>query len=232
MSLIETRKLAKDYILARGEVAVPALRGIDMSVERGEYVAIMGPSGSGKSTLLNILGCLDKPSRGQYLLDRRDISTLDDDTLSEIRGCHLGFIFQSYDLIPHLSVLENISLPLYYQGWSEQAGHTRATELAGMVGLGNRLAHYPAELSGGQQQRVAIARALVNDPLVILADEPTGNLDRSTGREILRILDELNRAGRTLLVVTHDAEVAEHTRRVIHMLDGRIETDRDKKHNG
>jgi putative ABC transport system ATP-binding protein len=225
MSLIEIRKLHKTYVLARGQVAVPALRGIDMAVGKGEYVAIMGPSGSGKSTLLNILGCLDKPTSGQYLLDHRDISTLDDDTLSEIRGRHLGFIFQSYDLIAQLSVLENISIPLDYQGQSEHASRQRAMELARMVGLGDRLHHHPTELSGGQQQRVAIARALANDPLVILADEPTGNLDSATGQEILAILDELNRAGRTFLVVTHDAKVAERTGRVIHMLDGRIESD-------
>ncbi|RKY24247.1 MAG: ABC transporter ATP-binding protein [Planctomycetota bacterium] len=224
MPLIELEDLHKEY--ATGAVSVHALRAVNLNIEEGEYVAIMGPSGSGKSTLLNILGCLDKPTAGHYLLGGRDVSMLDDNALSEIRSRRLGFVFQSYNLIAQLSVLENIEVPLFYQGQSERAGRRRAQQLAEMVGLGDRAGHKPAELSGGERQRVAIARALANDPLVILADEPTGNLDSATGKEILRLLDELHRTGRTMIMVTHNETIAGRAERLIRLLDGRIESDR------
>ncbi len=224
MPLIELEDLHKEYAI--GVVSVHALRAINLNMEEGEYVAIMGPSGSGKSTLLNILGCLDKPTAGRYLLGGRDVSTLDDNALSETRCRRLGFIFQSYNLIAQLSVLENIEVPLFYQGQSEGASRRKAQDLAEMVGLGDRAGHKPAELSGGERQRVAIARALANEPLVILADEPTGNLDSATGKEILGLLDELHRNGKTMIMVTHDETIAARAGRIIHLLDGRIESDR------
>jgi putative ABC transport system ATP-binding protein len=205
-----------------GMIEVPALRGIDAAFRPGEYVAIMGPSGSGKSTFLNLIGCLDTPTSGTYLLGGEDVSTLSDDELSAIRSERLGFIFQSYNLIQQLTVVENIEVPLYYQGWSEADSYDRAVELAERVGLGHRLDHRPNELSGGQSQRVAIARAMANDPLIILADEPTGNLDSKTGLEILDLLDELNAAGKTIVIVTHDENVAERATRQVIFGDGRI----------
>ena len=220
MIVVDVEKLSKTYKI--GSVQLPALRGIDLKIEQGQYIAIMGPSGSGKSTLLNLLGCLDRPTSGQYRLSGKDISKLDDDELSLIRGQHIGFIFQSYNLIGQLNVIENIELPMYYQGFSEQASAKRAMQLATMVGLGNRVKHRPSELSGGQQQRVSIARALANDPLIILADEPTGNLDSQSGSEILSILDGLRRQGKTIIIVTHDTKIAARAQRVIHLLDGRI----------
>ncbi len=225
MSLIKLDHISKTYVLGDGDVEVPALQGVDLTVNTGEYAAIMGASGSGKSTLLNILGCLDRPTGGQYFLDSQNVATLDDNRLSRIRCRQLGFIFQSYNLIPQLSVVENIEVPLFYQGQSERRCRERAVALAERVGLSQRLFHKPNQLSGGQQQRVAIARALCNDPLVILADEPTGNLDSATGKEILALLDELNRAGTTLLMVTHDDHVAQRARRVIRLRDGRIASD-------
>jgi putative ABC transport system ATP-binding protein len=215
--------LCKSYHL--GEVELPVLRNIDLTVARGEYAAIMGPSGCGKSTLLNLIGCLDRLSSGRYFFSGQDVSLLDDDRLSLIRGRHIGFIFQSFNLIDQFNVIENIEMPMYYQGFSEHISAERAAKLAGMVGLGDRLEHRPYQLSGGQQQRVAIARALANDPLVILADEPTGNLDSASGREILNTLDDLHRQGKTIIVVTHDTEIAARTQRVIYMLDGRIKQD-------
>ncbi len=215
--------LTKTYRM--GPVTVRALRGISLAFEPGEYATIMGPSGCGKSTLLNILGCLDKPSDGQYYLGGDDVSQLDDDQLSSIRSARLGFVFQSYNLIQQLSVVENIEIPLFYQGIHEEEGRRRAIELATRVGLETRLDHKPFELSGGQQQRVAIARALVNDPLVILADEPTGNLDSSSGEEILRIFDELHHLGKTIIMVTHSDEVSERAGRVVRLRDGEIEHD-------
>ncbi len=205
-----------------GDVSVQALAGVSLAVEQGEYVAIMGASGSGKSTLLNILGCLDRPTSGEYLLGGEDVSRLNDDELSEIRSRRIGFIFQSYNLIAQLDVVENIDVPLFYQGLSEQESVAKAAERARLVGLGDRLHHRPTELSGGQQQRVAIARALVTDPLILLADEPTGNLDSHTGAEILDLLAELNRAGKTIIMVTHDGSVGSQAHRVVHMRDGRI----------
>jgi putative ABC transport system ATP-binding protein len=215
--------LCKSYFLAHAEL--PVLRGINLDFNRGEYVAIMGPSGSGKSTLLNLLGCLDRPTSGKYLLDGMDISEMDDDTLSTIRGKRIGFIFQSFNLIPQLNILENIEVPMYYQQVPKIDRRVRAEELARLVGLGDRLKHRPFELSGGQQQRVAIARALSNDPVILLADEPTGNLDSKSGHEILVLLDELQLAGKTIIVVTHDPKVAARTHRCVHMLDGKIERD-------
>jgi len=204
---------------------VQALRGVSIALRGGEYIAVMGPSGCGKSTLLNILGCLDKPSGGQYVLGGEDVSQLDDDRLSEIRSARLGFVFQSYNLIQQLSVVENIEVPLYYQGMPEEESRSRAIEFAQRVGLESRLHHKPFELSGGQQQRVAIARALVNDPLIILADEPTGNLDSASGEEILRLLDELHQSGKTVVMVTHSEEVSERAGRVVRLRDGEVEYD-------
>ncbi len=208
-----------------GEVRVDALRGVSFDVAPGDYISIMGPSGCGKSTLLNLLGCLDRPSDGKYYLGGEDVSAMEDDALSAVRGSRLGFVFQSYNLIQQLTVLENIQVPLYYQGRSEAESEERARKLAALVGLENRVEHKPFELSGGQQQRVAIARALVNDPLLILADEPTGNLDSISGVEILRLFDDLNRQGKTLIMVTHDTTVSKRAGRGIRLRDGMIESD-------
>ena len=221
MAIVEMQKLSKDYHL--GTNRVRALREVTLNFEQGEYAAIMGPSGSGKSTLLNLLGCLDQPTDGRYLLGGQDVAELNDDELSEIRGLRIGFVFQSYNLISQLNIIENIEVPLYYQGFSEKQSYQRAMELAEMVGLADRISHRPSELSGGQQQRVAIARALANDPLIILADEPTGNLDTQSGSEILNILDDLKERGKTLIVITHERHVAERAEMIVHMLDGRIE---------
>jgi len=222
-TIIRLEDVRKTYLM--GAVEVLALRGVSIDFHQGEYISIMGPSGCGKSTLLNLLGCLDRPSSGSYSLGGLEVSQMDDDTLSEIRCRRLGFIFQSYNLIPQLSVVENIGVPLYYQGRPEEQCHDIAVSLAERVGLGNRLDHRPFELSGGQQQRVAIARALVNDPLVILADEPTGNLDSASGKEILDIFDDLNRQGKTLVMVTHDDNVAHRTMRVVRLSDGNVVSD-------
>ncbi len=225
--MIELQQLEKTYQI--GSQTVRALRGVEMIVEAREYVAIMGASGSGKSTLLNMLGCLDLPTSGNYLIDKKDTSSLDDDELSELRGKKIGFVFQSYNLLPQFSVLENIKLPLFYQnGVDAEASHQRAIKLAHLVGLGERLEHKPFELSGGQQQRVAIARALINDPLIILADEPTGNLDSHTEQEILDLFETLNKQGKTIIVVTHEDIVGDRAKRVVTMKDGNIL--RDTKH--
>jgi putative ABC transport system ATP-binding protein len=209
-------------VYATGDTEVRALDGVSLAFEEGTYSAIMGQSGSGKSTLLNVLGCLDRPTEGRYLLGGRDVSVLPDHELSEARNRMLGFVFQSYNLIPHLTVLENIEVPMEYAGISPREMRARAVELAERMGLGHRLHHRPAELSGGQQQRVAIARALANRPLVLLADEPTGNLDSATGLEILDLLDGLHAAGATLIIVTHDPKVAARADRTVRMLDGRV----------
>ena len=216
--------LTKDYYLGN-DVIVRALRGITLEFARGDFIAIMGASGSGKSTLLNLLGCLDRPTSGRYVLAGQDISGLEDLDLSRIRSRYLGFIFQSYNLIPQLNVLENIEVPLSYQGDDSPAVRGRCAKLARIVGLQDRLHHRPAELSGGQQQRVAIARALVNNPHIILADEPTGNLDSATGAEIMELLDVLNRAGRTIIMVTHESHVAAHADRIIRLRDGLVENE-------
>ena len=221
--VIELLEVEKHYQM--GSVLVKALRGIDLKIFRGDYISILGPSGGGKSTMLNILGCLDQPTIGTYLLNGTDVSNLSDDALSLVRGKELGFIFQSYNLIQQLSVVENIEVPLFYQGISEKESRETAIDLAIKVGLGQRLDHRPTELSGGQQQRVAIARALANDPAVILADEATGNLDSKSGGDILEIFDQLNSDGKTLVMITHDEGMAERTHRVIRLKDGGIAFD-------
>ncbi len=215
--------LVKNYYLEGG--VVRALRGISLSFEEGDFVALMGPSGSGKSTLLNLLGCLDRPTSGRYFLGDQDVSQMSDDELSEIRSKYLGFIFQSYNLIAQYTVVENIEMPLLYQGKVDRTIRDRCVKLADMVGLGDRLDHRPAQLSGGQQQRVAIARSLVNDPHVILADEATGNLDTQTSAEIMELLLALNEAGKTIVMVTHETDIAAWARRVVRMRDGHIESD-------
>jgi len=212
-------------IYQMGAVTVEAIRGISLDIRSGEYVSIMGPSGCGKSTLLNVLGCLDRPTSGRYLLGGTDVAMLRDDDLSAIRGARVGFIFQSYNLIQQLSVIENIEVPLFYQGAPERESREWAAELATLVGLGARLNHRPYELSGGQQQRVAIARSLANDPLFLLADEPTGNLDSVSGTEILKLFEELSGRGKTLVLVTHDEKVARHAPRTVRLRDGQVESD-------
>lgn len=215
--------LRKDYVL-KGET-VRALRGVSFDVPEGDYVAIMGPSGSGKSTLLNLLGCLDRPTAGSLYLGDADVAKMNDNQLSYTRATRIGFVFQSYNLIQQLTVVENIEVPLYYQGRLGRNDRQRCRELAEMVGLGDRLGHRPAQLSGGQQQRVAIARSLVNDPYFILADEPTGNLDSKTTEEILRLFENLNELGKTIIMVTHEDEVARHAKRVVRLRDGLVQTD-------
>ena len=222
-AIAQVRDLVRTYVM--GEVEVHALCGVNLGFERGEYVAIMGPSGSGKSTFLNILGCLDTPTSGAYYLGDDDVAQLTDGELSDIRCRRIGFVFQSYNLIQQLSVAENIEVPLYYQGWAERDSYDRAVALAELVGLGDRVDHRPNELSGGQQQRVAIARAMANDPLIILADEPTGNLDSATGKEILLLLDQLSTQGKTLVMVTHDTQVAQRAGRVVRFVDGLVVDD-------
>ena len=207
-----------------GQEQVNALAGVSVSFKRGSFWAIMGPSGSGKSTMMNILGCLDRLTAGEYWLEGREVSALDDDALSELRLRHLGFIFQSFNLIPQLTVQKNIELPLYYLGWDAERSSQRAQELARTVGLADRLNHRPMELSGGQMQRVAIARALANDPRIIFADEPTGNLDTATGEQILQMLTDLNNQGKTIIMVTHEAHIAARATARMHMKDGLIDT--------
>lgn len=220
---ISIRNLTKEYVLK--SETVRALRGVSFDVPQGDYVAIMGPSGSGKSTLLNLLGCLDKPTSGSFLLGDDDIARMDDDQLADIRSQRIGFIFQSYNLIQQLSVVENIQVPLYYQGRLGTEQKLRSIELAERVGLGDRLDHRPTQLSGGQQQRVAIARSLINDPSFVLADEATGNLDSVTTGEILTIFDQLSEEGRTIIMVTHEDEVAERAKRIIRLKDGSLHQD-------
>jgi putative ABC transport system ATP-binding protein len=222
--VIEAEHLSRSYVL--GEVEVPALQDVSLRVESGELLAIMGPSGSGKSTLMNLLGCLDRPTSGTYRLDGEEVEQLDDDRLAEIRNRRIGFVFQTFHLLPRTTALENCELPLIYSGLGGAARRDRATESLQAVGLADRIRHHPNELSGGQQQRVAIARALVNRPTLILADEPTGNLDSKAGVEIMRLLQSLNRdQGITIILVTHDPFIARHARRVIRLHDGRVVSD-------
>jgi putative ABC transport system ATP-binding protein len=223
-AIVQVIDLFKDYYM--GDVTVNVLKGLDLTFEEGDFVALMGPSGSGKSTLMNILGCLDRPTAGQYVLRDNNVADMSDDELSEVRSTYLGFIFQAYNLLPQYTVVENIEVPLLYQGIRlNEATRARCTALAEMVGLGDRLDHRPLQLSGGQQQRVAIARALVNDPQLILADEPTGNLDSRTSDEIMQTLTDLNRAGKTIIMVTHENDIAAWARRVVRLRDGMVESD-------
>jgi len=226
-SLISLENVRKIYRM--GDQEVRALDGVSVSFAPGSFWAILGPSGSGKSTMLNILGCLDHPTSGRYILDGYDASDLDDDQRSELRLRRLGFIFQSFNLIPQLTVQENIELPLYYLGYDADESARRAEELADMVGLADRLEHRPMELSGGQQQRVAVARSLANDPAVLLADEPTGNLDSSTGVQIMELLADLNRQGKTIVMVTHESHIAAYASARLHMLDGKIDKVEDRQ---
>ena len=220
-TVVRLEDVRKTYLM--GSEVVRALAGVSINFERGSFWALMGASGSGKSTLLNLLGCLDRPTSGKYFLENEDVSTLNDDQLSDLRLRRLGFIFQSFHLIPQLTVRENIELPLYYLGWEAARSAARAEELAGKVGLGERLNHRPNQLSGGQQQRVAIARALANDPAILLADEPTGNLDSRTSEEIMRLLTELNQQGKTILMVTHETDIAAHAKGRLHLKDGLVD---------
>ncbi len=223
-AIVRIEELIKNYYM--GTVTVHVLKQLNLSFDEGDFVALMGPSGSGKSTLLNVLGCLDRPTSGRYYLGDVNVSGMSDDQLSEVRSTYLGFIFQSYNLLPQYTVVENIELPLLYQGIKlDEQTKKRCTDLAEMVGLGDRLDHRPLQLSGGQQQRVAIARSLINDPHLILGDEPTGNLDSKTSLEIMQMLRELNRGGKTIIMVTHENDIAAWARRVVRLRDGQVESD-------
>lgn len=222
-NVINLKNIVKNYYV--GTVVVRALRSISMDINKNEYVAIMGPSGSGKSTLMNLIGCLDTPTSGKYILNGKDVSKLDDNYLAEIRNKEIGFIFQTFNLLPRYSALENVILPLVYAGISKGERQDRANYVLDSVGLGDRVTHKPNELSGGERQRVAIARAMVNKPSIILADEPTGNLDSKTSLDIMNLLDEIHDRGNTIIVVTHEEFIAKHARRVIRLMDGQIEAD-------
>lgn len=221
--LIEVKDLKKMYKL--GDIEVPALRGLNLCVDKNEYLAIMGPSGSGKSTLMNIIGCLDVPTEGSYILNGQDVSSMTDDQLAEIRNKQIGFVFQTFNLLARADALHNVELPLIYSGTPRGTRRTIAREALEKVGLGDRIHHKPNELSGGQRQRVAIARALVNNPAIILADEPTGNLDSNTGEEIMEIFEQLHNAGNTIVLITHEEYIAKHSNRVIRLLDGLVQSD-------
>jgi putative ABC transport system ATP-binding protein len=223
MALIETRELWKTYKMGAEEIH--ALRGVSLQIEKGEYVAIMGPSGSGKSTLMNLIGCLDTPTRGSYILNGKQVSEMNDDELARIRNEEIGFVFQTFNLLPRATALHNVELPLIYAGMPAKERQERARAALERVELGDRVGHRPNELSGGQRQRVAIARALVNNPSILLADEPTGNLDSKTGAEIMRLFDRLHEAGNTIVLVTHEADIAAHAHRIVHIRDGQISDD-------
>jgi putative ABC transport system ATP-binding protein len=222
-SIIEISNLKRDFAL--GNQIVKVLKGIDLNVNKNEYVALMGPSGSGKSTLMNLIGCLDTPTSGKYVLNNKDVSELTDDELAEIRNQEIGFVFQTFNLLPRSTALDNVSLPLVYAGLDKSSRNRRATEVLTQVGLSDRMDHRPNQLSGGQRQRVAVARALVNNPSIILADEPTGNLDSKTSVEIMKLFEEIHRNGNTIIVVTHEEEIAEHAERIIRLTDGMITSD-------
>jgi putative ABC transport system ATP-binding protein len=223
MPLIETRDLWKTYVM--GDEEIHALRGVSIQIERGEYVAIMGPSGSGKSTLMNLIGCLDTPSRGSYLLNEKEVASMNDDELAQIRNEEIGFVFQTFNLLPRATALHNVELPLVYAGVSGKVRQDRAKQALEKVELTSRASHRPNELSGGQRQRVAIARALVNNPSILLADEPTGNLDSKTGNEIMALFARLHESGNTIILVTHEADIAAYAHRTIHLRDGVVERD-------
>ncbi len=225
--IIEINKLIKNYQV--GTETIRALRSVSLSIDKNEYVAIMGPSGSGKSTLMNILGCLDTPTGGDYILNNTNVSQLDDDQLAEIRNKEIGFVFQTFNLLPRYSALENVSLPLIYAGTNKEDRLARAGEVLVSVGLEDRVRHKPNELSGGQRQRVAVARAMVNSPSIILADEPTGNLDSKTSKDILNLFDEIHQKGNTIIIVTHEEDIARHAHRIIRLMDGMIESDEINK---
>ena len=227
-AVIDINALTKTYTM--GETQVRALRGVDLTIQTNEYVALMGPSGSGKSTLMNLLGCLDTPTDGRYLLDGRDVSRMNDAELANIRNEKIGFVFQTFNLLPRQSTLENVALPLVYAGLGKKDRQERAAAVLDTVGLGNRLDHRPNELSGGQRQRVAIARALVNRPAIILADEPTGNLDTKTSIEIMGIFEKIQAEGNTVILVTHEPDIAEHAHRIVRLRDGEVESDEANDH--
>ncbi|HLP52876.1 MAG TPA: ABC transporter ATP-binding protein [Chitinophagales bacterium] len=221
--IIEIKNIKKEYVM--GLQTIAALKDVSLSINKGEYVALMGPSGSGKSTLMNILGCLDSPSSGSYKLNNIEVASMTDDDLARVRNQEIGFIFQTFNLLPRLTALENVALPMVYAGLSKVDRTKRAEEVMRMVGLQDRMTHKPNELSGGQRQRVAIARALVNNPSIILADEPTGNLDTKTSYEIMSIMEDISRQGNTVIIVTHEEDIAKHARRILRLRDGLIETD-------
>ncbi len=220
--VIDLKEITREFVV--GQQKVRALRGINIEVQRNEYAALMGPSGSGKSTLMNVIGCLDTPTAGSYLLNQKDVSKMVDNELAEIRNTEIGFVFQTFNLLPRYSSLDNVALPLVYAGWSKKDRLERAAEVLEMVGLGDRMDHNPNELSGGQRQRVAVARALVNNPSIILADEPTGNLDTKTSHEIMDLFNEIHAQGNTVILVTHEEDIAEHAKRVIRLRDGLVES--------
>ena len=227
MKIIDIQNIKREFKL--GDELIQALKGVDLQIQKNEYVALMGPSGSGKSTLMNILGCLDTPSSGQYLLNNIDVSSMNDNDLATIRNKQIGFVFQTFNLIPRLSTLDNVALPLVYAGWNKSKREERAKEVLEQVGLAERMKHKPNELSGGQRQRVAVARALVNFPSLILADEPTGNLDSKTSYEIMALFDEIQSLGNTVVLVTHEEDIAKYTHRIVRLRDGLIESDQPNK---
>ncbi|MGB1111877.1 MAG: ABC transporter ATP-binding protein [Schleiferiaceae bacterium] len=225
-AILQLRGITRDFKL--GAQTVHVLKGIDLDISKNEYVALMGPSGSGKSTLMNLLGCLDTPTRGSYELNGTDVSSLNDNALAEIRNSEIGFVFQTFNLLPRSTALENVALPLVYAGLSKEERLSRAAEVLEQVGLADRMDHRPNQLSGGQRQRVAVARALVNKPALILADEPTGNLDSKTSIEIMKLFDDIQAAGNTVVLVTHEEDIAQHAKRVIRLVDGNIDSDTTK----